>query len=256
VETQLSLFDPAPAPAGDPLREAFRRLAPLVTPTIVYAPARRRIFSWRSDPDRDAVVLRVGLEFREAPVPVAEAIVRIVTRRRLPKEVRRQLFFEVRRWAAAVSPCGPGTGRFLPPKGRHVDLEPILRRVNATRFATPVAARIGWSEEPARSLMGRYERGSPAGLVVINRLLDSPNAPRWYLEFLVYHELLHAVIPPRPGSTRLLIHPPEFRRMERLHEHHSRARQFERWASGPGFRALLDPAGARTRVPARFAQPD
>jgi hypothetical protein len=256
VEKQLSLFEQALPAAEDPLQQAFRRLAPSVTPTIVYAPARRRIFSWRSDPGQTSVVLRLGLEFRNAPQPVAEAIVRIVTRRRLPRDVRRQLFFEVRRWIAAVAPCGPGTGRFLPPGGRHVDLEPILARVNTTRFATPVAARIGWSEEPARQLMGRYERGDPCGLVVVNRLLDSAHTPAWYLEFLVYHELLHAVIPPRAGSTRLLIHPPEFRRLERRHEHHGRARQFERWVSGPGYSILLASKRTRNAVPARFVHAD
>jgi hypothetical protein len=253
---QLSLFAPdaplAAAPA-DSLDDAFRRLAPGVRPTIVYAPARRRIFSWTDGPGAHAVTLRVTPEFRQAPPSVAEALVRVVTARRLPRDVRRRLFFEVRSWAAVLAGgCGGPSGRTLPAAGRHVDLLPVLSRVRDQFFQEGVPAGIGWSERPARRLMGRFEKGEPEGLVVINRLLDGPLTPHWYLEFLVYHELLHAVIPPRPGTSRILIHPPEFRKAERRHPAHRLARPFEQWATGRGFRMLLDPPRDGARLPSRF----
>ena len=99
---------------------------------------------------------------------------------------------------------------------------------------------------------GATRRVLPEGLVLINRLLDGPLTPSWYLDFLVYHELLHAVIPPRPGTARILIHPPEFRRAERMHHEHARARLFERWASGRGFRFMLDPHRPGARLPFEF----
>jgi hypothetical protein len=254
--TQLLLFSddaPAAAPGVDPLAEAFRRLAPDFAPTIVYAAARRRIFSWTDGPGAKAVTLRVAPEFRAAPPPVAEALVRVVTTRRLPRAIRRQLFFVVRCWAALqTATCGGPPGRSLPAAGRHLDLDPVLRRVQESWFAPAVPARIGWSERPARRLMGRYEKGSPEGLVVVNRLLDGPLTPHWYLEFLVYHELLHAVFPPRPGASRVLVHPPEFRRAERRHPHHARAKTFEEWACGRGYRTLLHAPPSGARVPVRF----
>jgi hypothetical protein len=252
--TQLLLFggDAITATPPDPLGDAFRRLAPEAAPSIVYAAARRRIFSWTPAAGGSPLVVRVGPEFRLAPPAVAEALVRIVTRRRLPREVRRRLFFEVRSFSALKSGCGAGVGRCLPPQGQYVDLAPLLAKVQEERFRTPIPAAIGWTERPLRRLMGRFEKGSPEGLVVVNRLLDSPLAPNWYLDFLVYHELLHAVIPPRPGADRILIHPPEFRRAERRHPEHARARLFERWASGRGFRLLLDPLRPRARLPSGF----
>jgi hypothetical protein len=247
MEKQLSLFG-----EGDVLEAAFRRVAPESRPAIRYAAARRRLFSWTHDHRDGTVTVRVGPEFRNAPQGVAEAIARIVTRRRMPGALRRQLFFEVRAWLAGETPCGPASGRVLPPRGRHVDLAPILESVRAARLDGAVAARIGWTDRPARHLMGRYERGTPEGLVVVNGLLDSPVAPPWYLDFLVYHELLHAAHPPRPGTTRILIHPPEFRRAERRHPDFARAALFERWASGPGYRVLLDRTAKRSSLPRRF----
>jgi hypothetical protein len=256
MESQLSLFrdePPAAAHAVEPLADAFRRLAPDVSFRLVYAAARRRIFSWTDGPGPKAVTLRLAPEFRDAPIHVAEALVRVVTTRRLPREARRRLFFEVRSWAAVQgASCGGPPGRSLPPAGRHVDLAPVLARVQQTCFPEPVPARIGWSEHPARRLMGRFEKGSPQGLVVVNRLLDGPLTPHWYLDFLVYHELLHAVFPPRPGATRILVHPPEFRRAERRHPDHRRARTFEEWACGRGFKSMLDPLRSGARLPPRF----
>jgi hypothetical protein len=244
---------PVVAPPADPLADAFRRIAPEFRATIVYAAARRRIFSWTDGPGPRAVTLRVGPEFRAAPDRVAEALVRVVTVRRLPREFRRRLFFEVRAWAALTAGgCGGPAGRSFPAAGRHLDLSPVLARVQAECFSEPVPARIGWSERPARRLMGRFERGLPEGVVVVNRLLDGPLTPHWYLEFLVYHELLHAVFPPRPGSSTILVHPPEFRRAERKHSGHRRARAFEEWATGRGYRVLLDPVRSGARLPERF----
>jgi hypothetical protein len=253
METQLLLFgDAAARPPEDSLADAFRRLASEVETRIVYAAARRRIFSWRSEPRNGRVVVRIGKEFQRAPRPVAEAVVRIVTRRRLPRDVRRALFFEIRCWLAGLAPCGPPSERFLPPAGRHVDLRAVLEGVRRRHLRTDVPIRIGWSEQPARNLMGRYESGTPTGLIVVNRLLDSPLVPRWYLDFLVFHEVLHALIPPRPGASRILVHPPEFRRAERRHPDHARARHFENWASGPGYRTLLHPSRPGSAVPHRF----
>ena len=253
METQLTLFggrviEPV---IEDPLADAFRRLAPQVRSTIVYtAAARRRIFSWKGDDGETAVTLRVGPEFREAPA-----------RSRRSRRPDRHPEAAPRDRAANGSSSRSGAGRRpripagwppgapCPRRAAMSTSAPSSTGSGPCRFPEPVPARIGWTERPARHLMGRFEKGSPEGLIVINRLLDSPLAPLWYLDFLVYHELLHAVVPPRPGATRILVHPPEFRRAERSHPDHARARSFERWASGEGFRVLLDALRSEARLP-------
>ena len=138
--TQLLLFGAGGAEAkaaSDPLGEAFRRLAPGAAPAIVYAAARRRIFSWTPAGDGRPLTLRVGPEFRDAPRSVAEALVHIVTRRTAAARRRRgSLFFEVRSFSALAAGCGSFAGRSLPPAGNHVDLSPVLAKVQSERFRT------------------------------------------------------------------------------------------------------------------------
>jgi hypothetical protein len=49
----------------------------------------------------------------------------------------------------------------------------------------------------------------------IHPALDQVFVPRYFVEFIVYHELLHHVIPPVRRNGRYEIHSPVFRRRER-----------------------------------------
>ena len=60
----------------------------------------------------------------------------------------------------------------------------------------------------------------------LHRVLDQPSVPRHVIEAVVYHELLHADMPPVVRNGRRHFHTPEFRRRERLYRHLSKA---ERW---------------------------
>lgn len=222
----------------DPLVLAIRTVSPEAVAHVVYSDARRRLFSWRHDETGRGLHVRVSPQFRDAPPAVAHALARVVTARRLPHATRRGLMFTIRSWLVDTQSTGTQPGRALAPKGRHVDLDAVLARVLERHFPDPPRVRIGWTPRARRYLMGRYDHGTPEGVVFINLLLDSLLVPVWYLDFLVFHEVLHAVIRPRPGRSRLLIHPPEFRQIERRHADFQRAREFERWVTGPGFRTL------------------
>ncbi len=52
------------------------------------------------------------------------------------------------------------------------------------------------------------------------------HVPRYVVESVVYHEVLHATLPPVMKNERRRIHTPEFRRRERLFPNYQRA---ERW---------------------------
>ena len=58
--------------------------------------------------------------------------------------------------------------------------------------------------------------------------LDAPWVPGWFLEYVVYHEMLHAIVPDEslPGGRRR-VHTPEFQRQERLFAHYRKARRWE-----------------------------
>ncbi len=116
-------------------------------------------------------------------------------------------------------------------EGRYYNLLDIYRSVNDTYFGGRVSASITWgSRSPRRSArkrtLGSYTgRGS---LIRISPVLDSGKVPRYFLEYIVYHEMLHADMGIRAGKGRRIIHSREFRRRERLFKHYDRAIAWEK----------------------------
>jgi hypothetical protein len=60
-------------------------------------------------------------------------------------------------------------------------------------------------------------------LIRIHRVLDRPDVPRFVIESVVYHELLHADLPPVTRNGRRYFHTPEFRRRELEFRHFEKA---------------------------------
>ena len=60
-------------------------------------------------------------------------------------------------------------------------------------------------------------------LIRIHPVLDSPRVPEHVVGFVVFHEMLHAMLGKEIHGQRELSHGPEFRRQERAHPDHSRA---------------------------------
>ena len=107
--------------------------------------------------------------------------------------------------------------------------------MNGRFFAGAVAARIAWSRGATEGrrhsiLFGSYQRlpGEDIGQIKIHPALDQDWVPRGFVEFVVHHECLHAVVPTRCVDGRRAFHPPEFRRRERLYPEFQRWRRWER----------------------------
>src|SRR6516225_6667698 len=65
-------------------------------------------------------------------------------------------------------------------------------------------------------------------MIRIHPLLDAPFVPSWFLEYVVYHEMLHAVVPEEIDEYgRRRVHTREFYRRERQFHCYSRARRWE-----------------------------
>ena len=105
-------------------------------------------------------------------------------------------------------------------EGRHFDLQEIFDRINARYFRNRLKGyTITW---------GRRRRRRPTTYIVfgsiqeedrvirIHPLLDREFVPRWYIEYVVYHEMLHAFVPDRyDGAGRRIIHHEGFLQRER-----------------------------------------
>jgi hypothetical protein len=59
-------------------------------------------------------------------------------------------------------------------------------------------------------------------------VLDSPRVPRFVLEWIVFHEILHHVLPVERAGTRRRYHTEAFRAFERGFERYEEARAWEK----------------------------
>ena len=178
---------------------------------------------------RSTICLRKGqLEvylsdvLQDAPPLVLEALAEIllckVYRRRASREAREcYLAYVLRpgvRHRIDQARRQRGNKRLLPPRGRWHNLEEIFQRLNQQFFKGELSvSRLGWSLQKSRSTLGHYDAGH--GMIVINRALDSPQAPVHLVEYLVFHEMLHMRFPVERNGHRRVVHSREFRKAER-----------------------------------------
>lgn len=162
--------------------------------------------------------------FSEAPTPVLEAILRFAKKK--DKEALRI----IRRMATLYFEENPLAPAILSAKGETYDLEEIYARIKASYFSSDYEVSIGWSNKSRsgkrRSItFGTYDRQRRQ--IRMNRCLDSPKVPLYFVEFVVYHEMLHGTCLPKTGiSGRTKIHTAEFLSKEREFIHFAKAKQW------------------------------
>lgn len=101
------------------------------------------------------------------------------------------------------------------PRGHFYDLDAIFEDLNARFFHGLMARpRMSWSQTKTRRVLGHYDPAHNA--IVISRIFDHPVMPRYVLEYIVYHEMLHLKHPVRLRGSRRCVHSPEFQAEEKL----------------------------------------
>lgn len=100
-------------------------------------------------------------------------------------------------------------------KGEYYDLDEVFEVLNR-RFFHGLLGRplLTWSEHRARRLLGHYDAAH--NTIMISRVFDRRNTPRYAIEYLMYHEMLHLKHPVRVRSGRRCVHPREFQAEEKL----------------------------------------
>lgn len=130
----------------------------------------------------------------------------------------------------------------LTTRGKHHDLMAIFNALNETYFAGSVDAVITWGRAgrraggPRKSIkLGSYN--ALERMIAIHPVLDRPWVPRYFVTFVVFHEMIHHVVPASRGHGRSNLHPPEFRDRERGFRFYDRALAWERGHIGRLLRA-------------------
>ncbi len=174
---------------------------------------------------------RVHHMFLDAPATVVDALVRYVTRgdrdasATLGDYIDDNGFRLARRKRSAP----------LVSKGKHHDLLELFEGINDRYFGGGINALITWGKRPTRKTRGAPQKTIKLGsysavdrLIRVHPALDQKWVPRYFVAYIVYHEMLHHVIPGSRGLGRVNLHPPEFKEREKQFRYFERALQWER----------------------------
>ena len=116
--------------------------------------------------------------------------------------------------------------------GENHDLRQIYDEINARYFDNKIDAAITWGARTGRPRrrnsikMGSYSVEDR--LIRIHRSLDRTFVPRFFVEWIVFHEMLHQVHDIRVKNGRREFHSKEFMSDEAQFEHYDLARSWER----------------------------
>jgi hypothetical protein len=111
------------------------------------------------------------------------------------------------------------------PKGTVYDLEKIFDSVNYAYFGGSIPKpTLSWSARKTYRILGHHDATHKT--IVISKSLDSPTVPKFIVEYIVFHEMLHIYHPAKVINGRRYHHTPIFRRNERKFVHYEEA---ERW---------------------------
>lgn len=83
---------------------------------------------------------------------------------------------------------------------------------------------IGWSTRSSYRKFGSYY--PKINTITLSQSLDSLQVPEYVVNYVLFHELLHACLGTHTKNARQIAHSPEFHRLERLHPEYERANAF------------------------------
>jgi hypothetical protein len=99
-------------------------------------------------------------------------------------------------------------------QGQNYDLDEIFDLINQIYFQSVIPKpRLTWSAQRTYRILGHHD--STHETIVISKSLDDLRVPRFVVEYVVYHEMLHIKHPTQIQNGRRAIHTPAFRRDER-----------------------------------------
>jgi len=170
-----------------------------------------------------------------APEPVMHAIAHILLAKLYRKPIDRAQSVRYRRYVAGHDLAAKsrlirqmrGRKHIRSPRGHHYHLEEIFHDLNR-RFFHGLMGRpqLTWSRHHARNRLGHYD---PAhNTIVISRVFDDPSVPRYAVEYILYHEMLHLKHPVKLRGSRRCVHSREFQEEEKLFPELAHAKNFLR----------------------------
>ncbi len=203
----------------------FRELRPRTPPPhfeFEYRPFANVDSFIRREDLNGTVRVRMSDLLEGAPAPVHEALAFILLsklyRKPVPEKYNRRyrLFLnrtDVRRKMLLLRQIR-GRKPMRDPRGECYDLVEIFGDLNR-RFFDGLLARpqMGWSQTHSRTMPGHFDPAHNA--ITISRIFDRRGIPRFLVEDIGFHEMLHLRHPVEHAGGRRCVHTRDFKQAER-----------------------------------------
>jgi hypothetical protein len=167
--------------------------------------------------------IRVSLSdlLEGAPESVIRAIAHILLAKLYRKPINPVQNMRYKRFASSAAVVrqtelirnARGSKRWSGPQGRYYNLEEVFDTLNVCYFGGLLGRpELTWSEHHARRSLGHYDAAH--NTIVVSRVFDRPSSPRYAIEYLLYHEMLHLKHPVKMRGLRRCVHSREFKAEE------------------------------------------
>ena len=120
---------------------------------------------------------------------------------------------------------GRGRKMISSARGEVYDLERMFTKLNRRYFDGQIERpTLTWSQRRTRSILGHHDHVYDS--ITISKTLDSIDVPEWFVEYILYHEMLHIKHPARLINGRRFYHTSAFRNDERRFPHYDQAQKW------------------------------
>lgn len=105
------------------------------------------------------------------------------------------------------------------------DLDALFLRLNRRYFDGQLERpTLTWSQRRTRRILGHHDPVHDT--IVISKTLDADDVPIWFVEYILYHEMLHIKHPARLIHGRRYYHTNAFRTEEQRFPHYEQAQEW------------------------------
>ncbi|MEO5361658.1 MAG: SprT-like domain-containing protein [Nitrospirota bacterium] len=171
------------------------------------------------------VNVRIHRMFLDAGAEVIEEIAEFVKNRRRKTPLIREF---IRNNSVSLDRCSKRR-TVIDPEGKYHNLKRIYDALNEEYFDRRLSFDITWGRRQTKTAYRKRRLGScdtTDNVITIHRALDRAAIPRYFVEYVVYHEMLHAALGIRLINGRRSIHGRDFKLRERLFRDFDRAVNF------------------------------
>src|ERR1700752_336649 len=119
---------------------------------------------------------------------------------------------------------GRGRKMISSSRGEVYDLDRMFSKLNKRYFDNQIEKPIiTWSQRRTRSILGHHDHVYDS--ITISKTLDSIDVPEWFVEYILYHEMLHIKHPASLINGRRYYHTSAFRHDERKFPYYQEAQK-------------------------------